>query len=92
VTKSPGFRETAQPGLRLLGAKRAAKSNNELDIDEDYFEEVIKNAKALSGAIQRETEKKYGISLGEHKKMQQTRRWRAACERWRLNRLSLVSE
>jgi hypothetical protein len=47
--------------LYLDKAGRLARGQigSELSIDEDYFEEVIKNAKLLSGTIQRETEKKY---------------------------------
>ncbi|SFH66892.1 hypothetical protein SAMN05216525_101182 [Bradyrhizobium sp. Gha] len=46
--------------LDKAGRKARGEIDDELDIDEDYFEEVIVNAKALSGTIQRETEKKYG--------------------------------
>lgn len=44
--------------LDKAGRKARGGIDDKLDIDEDYFEEVIMNAKALSGAIQRETEKK----------------------------------
>ncbi|WP_315718283.1 MULTISPECIES: hypothetical protein [unclassified Bradyrhizobium] len=45
--------------LDKAGRKARGKINDELDIDEEYFADVIMNAKMLSGAIQRETEKKY---------------------------------
>jgi hypothetical protein len=46
--------------LDKAGKKARGKAGDELPIDADYFEEVIMIAKSLSGAIQRETEKKYG--------------------------------
>jgi hypothetical protein len=41
------------------GDKKRGDLGDELVIDADYFEDVIENAKLLSGAIQRETELKY---------------------------------
>jgi hypothetical protein len=41
------------------GDKKRGAVGDELIVDADYFEDVIKNAKRLSGAIQRKTELKY---------------------------------
>jgi hypothetical protein len=42
------------------GSKARGGAGDELVINGDYFEDVIVTVKALSGAIQRETEKTYG--------------------------------
>ncbi|MDB5405670.1 MAG: hypothetical protein JWL84_582 [Rhodospirillales bacterium] len=41
------------------GTKARGQLGDELVIDEDYFGDAVMSAKALSGAMQRETEKKY---------------------------------
>lgn len=45
--------------VEKAGAMKRGAVGDELVIDEHYFVDVIENAKLLSGAIQRETEKKY---------------------------------
>lgn len=45
--------------VEKAGRKGRGAAGEELVVDEPYFTDVIENAKLLSGAIQRETEKKY---------------------------------
>jgi hypothetical protein len=45
--------------IEKAGTKARGQVGEELVIDEQYFSDVIENTKLLSGAIQRETEKKY---------------------------------
>jgi hypothetical protein len=45
--------------LDKAGGKARGSVGDLLVVNEDYFEDVIMSAKALSGAIQRETERKY---------------------------------
>jgi hypothetical protein len=45
--------------IEKAGTRTRGQVGEELVIDEQYFSDVIENTKLLSGAIQRETEKKY---------------------------------
>ena len=51
--------EINQIYLDKVTTEKRGKVGDELVIDADYFGEVVRNAKLLSGAIQRETERKY---------------------------------
>jgi hypothetical protein len=59
VEVAQGYRQGDGRDKSKVGRKARGRIREKLIIDGDYFEEVIKNAKILSGTIRRETEKKY---------------------------------